>query len=158
MLNLAFFSEKIAHQGCTFVGKHSFCKNRLFVEWVFAEQMIAAFGVVGAPDHAAYLAPSECGGTHQARLHSDVERAINQIFTAKIARRGSYGLHFGMSGDVGEGFGEVVSTSDYCTAAQNHSPDRHLVGLSRLVRLVEGDAHVAFVEIIVDFIHGSKRA
>lgn len=69
----------------------------------------AALGIGGAVDDAGQLGPSDGTGTHGARLHGDVERAVTEVFAAQLVSCHRDGLHLGMGGDVGERLRQVVS-------------------------------------------------
>ena len=109
--------------------------------------MVAAFVVGRAIDNARYLAPGQSSGAHQARLHGDVDGAVNKIFSAKHSGGRGDGLHLGMGSDVGECFGEVVRACYHLSVAHYHGTDWHLVGLRSQTRLVERHLHKSFVVV-----------
>ena len=67
-------------------------------------------------------------------------------------RSGGDGLHFRVSGDVMELFGQIVTSGDYLIVAHHYSPHGHLVCLVGF----EGFANRLAHEINVVKLHGDK--
>ena len=135
------------------------CGPRMKRRSTFGKTTVTAFWIGRTVNNAAYLRPSQGSGTHQARLHGDVECAPGQILSSK--RRGSCrnGLHLGMSRYIGEGFGKVVTASHNPPAGRDYDgPDGHFAGLKGSFGLLESQRHIALVgcggEGVVGDIHG----
>lgn len=154
LILLSLVGEEGADEGGTFVGKHSRCDCSLFVEWRFAECVVSALVVGSSIHYAAYLAPTEGPGTHEARLYGDVERAVSEIFSSKIIGSRCYGLHFGMCGDIGQCFGEVVAARYYLSAAHYNCTDRHFIAFGSRFGFVESGKHKFLVLVSWGYLDG----
>ena len=147
-------AKEVSHKLRALGFEHSGCDLRLLVEGRGAEGVIAALVVGSAIYHAGNLAPAECSGTHEARLHGDVEGAVGEIFTAKIGGCRGDSLHLGVGGDIGERFGEVVCACNDAPAASDDGTDGHLVGCCRCLSLQECHSHIADVVVAI---HSRER-
>ena len=141
-------AKEVSHKLRALGFEHSGCDLRLLVEGRGAEGVIAALVVGSAIYHAGNLAPAECSGTHEARLHGDVEGAVGEIFTAKIGGCRGDSLHLGVGGDIGEGFGEIVRTGNDAALAHHHGTNGYLVALGGCAGFVEGGEHEALIIVL----------
>ena len=118
---------------------HHFC---LRMKRLRAEGVVSALVVGSAVDNAAYLAPAECPGTHQARLYGHVERASCKIFPTEICRCRRHGLHLCVRRAVGQRLCEVVCACNHLSAAHHDGAHRHLVVGSSLTGFGKRHLHV----------------
>ena len=88
---------------------------------------VASLGIRCAVHDAAYLRPSDSTSAHGAGFDGDVERSVRQVFATKGLCSGGDSLHLRMSGDVGEGFREVMSASDDLVIRDDDATDGDLV-------------------------------
>lgn len=144
-LALSLLFEEFLHQRATLFFKHARSDLRLGMERLGRKDRKATLGVAGAVDKAAQLRPADSAGTHDARLDGDVERTLIEILTAEGIGGTRDGLHLGMSGNVGKGFGEVVAARYNLVAAHNDNAYRNLVAVHGHTGLVERPLHVVFV-------------
>ena len=106
---------------------------------------ITAFGVGSSVDNAPNLCPRQSPGAHHARFDGDVERAVTQILSTEGIGSCGDGLHLGMSRDIVERFGEVVSARYDAILAHYHHSHRHLVAIGSHLRLFQSAEHILFV-------------
>jgi hypothetical protein len=107
--------------------------------------MEAPFVVGSTIDDTRYLCPANGASTHNARLYSDIQGTVLQIFATKRigCRRNS--LHLSMSSNIVERLGKVMSTSDDAPIAHYHRPDGYLASLVSLLSLSQRLLHELFV-------------
>ena len=142
-LSLRF--EVIAYQRPAF-----FCKDagRYFCAGMKqggGEEAVAAPGVGRPIDYSADLAPVERRSAHGARLYGNIQSAVLQIFSSEGIRRGSDGLHLGVSSDIMQRLREVVRARQYPAATHHHSPDGYLTLGGGLLSLGYRLAHILLV-------------
>ena len=123
---LPFLLEESLHQLGTFVGHDAGGDLCARMKGLGSKARVAALLVGCAIDDAADLRPSEGSGTHHARLHRDVERAVVEVLAAQVLCRGGDGLHLGMGCDVVQQFGQVVTACDNLVAAHHYGSNRYL--------------------------------
>ena len=89
--------------------------------------LVAAFGIGCPIDDSAYLSPADGACTHRTGLDRDIERRVRQVLAAKCLGSRRDGLYLRVGGDVGEGLGEVMPTTDDPVLQNDDAADRDLI-------------------------------
>ena len=153
LLSLGF--EEVLHQLAAVGFKDAGGDGSLGMEGVRCEEVIAALIIRSTIDDTGYLGPPYRTSTHGTGLHSDIEGAVSEILATEGVGSSGDGLHLGMGGDIAEGLGQVMGTTDDAVLTNHDCSNGYLACLQRQMGLVEGHLHIAFVLFNL-FFHTAK--